>query len=81
MAIVKGILIQPPAVFTFRIDDKGEGAISKVMPARRTPSEDAGILSFHHASGILPLSGESMGIHQIETVFKAGATLITFVLL
>lgn len=25
MAIVKGILIQPPTIFTFPIDDKGEG--------------------------------------------------------
>ena len=25
MAIVKGILIQPPTIFTFRIDDKGKG--------------------------------------------------------
>ncbi len=24
MAIIEGILIQPPTVFTFRIDDKGE---------------------------------------------------------
>lgn len=70
--IVEGVLIQPPAVFAFGIDDKGEWHdIKRECASCRTRIKDTGIFIFLTMPvEIGTLGGKGVGINQIEAIFK-----------
>ena len=81
--IVEGVLIQPPAVFTFGIDDKGEWRdIKRQCAGCRTRIEDPGIFIFLTMPvEVGTLRSKGMGINQIEAVFKTWRDFNNFGLL
>ena len=83
MAVIEGVLIQPPPIFTFRIDDKGKGCdIKGECAASWTRIQDAGIFIFFAMPvELCTLRGKGVGIHQIKTIFKTRCYFNHFCLL
>ncbi len=83
VAVVEGILIQPPAIFTLGVDHKRiRGDIERQSPARRAGIKNARIFIFFAVPvKFSALRRKGMGIYQIKAIFKSWRDFNNFRLL